>query len=208
MAKKKYYAVRKGNKTGIFTSWDECKESVNGYSGAEYKGFSTKEDAKAYLGYKDDCRAIHVNEEKVDGILDKESSEAIAYVDGSYNKEKKIYGSGVVFIGNGIEKLSISGHDDVMLKMWNVAGEVTAAMIAIQKAIDDGYKKLTIYHDYTGIAGWANGWRASEEGAKRYKEFVNKKKEEIELVFEKVSAHTGVFYNEEADKLAKTACGI
>ena len=95
-----------------------------------------------------------------------------------------------------------------MLKMWNVAGEVTAAMIAIQKAIDDGYKKLTIYHDYTGIAGWANGWRASEEGAKRYKEFVNKKKEEIELVFEKVSAHTGVLYNEEADKLAKTACGI
>ena len=28
MAKKKIYAVRKGNKTGLFYSWDECKKSM------------------------------------------------------------------------------------------------------------------------------------------------------------------------------------
>ena len=38
MAKKKIYAVRKGNKTGLFYSWDECK-AVHGYSGAEYMDF-------------------------------------------------------------------------------------------------------------------------------------------------------------------------
>ena len=27
MAKKKIYAVRKGNKTGLFYSWDECEKS-------------------------------------------------------------------------------------------------------------------------------------------------------------------------------------
>ena len=32
----KYYAVKKGLKTGIFRTWDECKASVNGYSGAVY----------------------------------------------------------------------------------------------------------------------------------------------------------------------------
>ena len=46
MAKKKIYAVRKGNKTGLFYSWDECKKAVHGYSGAEYKGFLTKEEAE------------------------------------------------------------------------------------------------------------------------------------------------------------------
>ena len=44
MAKKKIYAVRKGHKTGLFYTWDECKKAVHGYSGAEYKGFLTKEE--------------------------------------------------------------------------------------------------------------------------------------------------------------------
>ena len=38
----KFYAVRKGKKTGIYTTWDECKEQVDGYPKAEYKGFKTK----------------------------------------------------------------------------------------------------------------------------------------------------------------------
>ena len=49
MAKKKIYAVRKGHKTGLFYTWDECKKAVYGYSGAEYKGFLTKEEAEAFL---------------------------------------------------------------------------------------------------------------------------------------------------------------
>ena len=34
---KKYYAVRAGRKTGVFTTWDECKSAVSGFSGAAYK---------------------------------------------------------------------------------------------------------------------------------------------------------------------------
>ena len=48
MAKKKVYAVKKGKQTGLFYSWNECKESVSGYPGAEYKGFETEEEAKNY----------------------------------------------------------------------------------------------------------------------------------------------------------------
>ena len=36
----KYYAVKKGRKTGIFTTWDDCKAQVNGYKGAVYKSFT------------------------------------------------------------------------------------------------------------------------------------------------------------------------
>lgn len=51
---KKYYAVRKGRKTGIFTDhWDDVKRLVNGYSNAEYKGFPTLEEAERYMSNAD-----------------------------------------------------------------------------------------------------------------------------------------------------------
>lgn len=50
MATKKYYAVKKGKKTGIFKTWEECRASVDGCPGAEYKGFGQLAEAEAYLG--------------------------------------------------------------------------------------------------------------------------------------------------------------
>ena len=42
MAKQKSYVVWKGRKTGIFSSWDECKKQVDAFPGAEYKSFETR----------------------------------------------------------------------------------------------------------------------------------------------------------------------
>ena len=79
MAKtKKYYAVRKGLVPGIYTSWGECQQNINGFSGAEYKGFSTKEEAEAFLNNK-----YSSNEDTTKRIYS--SSEAVAYVDGCFN---------------------------------------------------------------------------------------------------------------------------
>lgn len=39
MKKKKFYVVWKGKKNGVFSSWDECKKSIDGFKGAEYKSF-------------------------------------------------------------------------------------------------------------------------------------------------------------------------
>lgn len=60
MAVKKYYAVKRGKATGIFQTWDECRNAVEGYSGAQYKGFSTLKEAKEYLG--DVCSGQTVTE--------------------------------------------------------------------------------------------------------------------------------------------------
>lgn len=46
----KIYAVRVGRKKGLFNSWDECQNSIKGYSGAEFKSFKEKRDALEYLG--------------------------------------------------------------------------------------------------------------------------------------------------------------
>jgi ribonuclease HI len=53
MAPKKYYAVLKGRKTGIFTSWEECEKQVKGFRGALYKSFKTKGEAEAALGLEE-----------------------------------------------------------------------------------------------------------------------------------------------------------
>ncbi|PKG96188.1 ribonuclease H family protein [Paraglaciecola sp. MB-3u-78] len=47
---KKFYAVLKGHKVGIFTTWAACQASTKGYSGAAFKSFTTKEEADEYLG--------------------------------------------------------------------------------------------------------------------------------------------------------------
>ena len=47
MAKKnKYYVVWRGRLTGIFKSWEECKQQVDGFEGAQYKGYPTRELAE------------------------------------------------------------------------------------------------------------------------------------------------------------------
>ena len=40
MAKTKYYAVASGRTVGIFDNWEDCNESIKGFSGALYKSFS------------------------------------------------------------------------------------------------------------------------------------------------------------------------
>lgn len=46
MSKQKYYVVWAGRKTGIFKTWDECKQQVHGFQGARFKSFPTKEEAE------------------------------------------------------------------------------------------------------------------------------------------------------------------
>lgn len=47
--KTKYYAVRRGSQTGIYSEWEDCRINVQGYSGAEYKKFDNYVDAIGYM---------------------------------------------------------------------------------------------------------------------------------------------------------------
>jgi ribonuclease HI len=40
---KKYYVVWKGRKRGVFDTWDQCLAQVNGFPGAQYKAFPSRE---------------------------------------------------------------------------------------------------------------------------------------------------------------------
>ena len=79
--KKKYYAVRKGTKCGIFSTWKDCQEAVQNYSGAEYKSFLSEEEARAYLSDRD------IYEEEVKELL--REGWGVAFVDGSFDTDRK-----------------------------------------------------------------------------------------------------------------------
>lgn len=49
-AKKSWYAVRKGRRPGLYTSWDACKAQVDRYRGAKFMGFVSREEAVDWLG--------------------------------------------------------------------------------------------------------------------------------------------------------------
>ena len=42
----KYYVVWKGRKTGIFSNWNDCKEQIYQFEGAQYKSFKTLLEAE------------------------------------------------------------------------------------------------------------------------------------------------------------------
>lgn len=47
MAKNKYYVVWKGRNPGVYDRWEGCKQEVEGFQGALYKGFPDKASADA-----------------------------------------------------------------------------------------------------------------------------------------------------------------
>ena len=65
MTSKKYYAVFKGRKTGIFTTWADCEEQIHRFSGALYKSFKTRGEAEAALGLIDQALLFPVEQKEV-----------------------------------------------------------------------------------------------------------------------------------------------
>ena len=56
---------------------------------------------------------------------------------------------------------------------------------------------------------WATGlWKANKEQTQNYVKTINDMKKKIDIYFQKVLAHSGDYYNEVADGLAKKAVGI
>lgn len=188
----KYYAVNHGRERGIFDTWAEAEKQVKGFSGAKFKSFSSYEEAESYLG---------VSTELV-------MTEIEAFVDGSFDKHLERYASGIVIVKNDtvIDKLSFSGSDTHYVDSYQIAGEVFAAIAAIQWGVANGYSDMTICYDYEGIRSWALGeWKTNKVVSQEYKKQFDDLSSKITVYFRKVKAHSGVTYNELADELAKKA---
>lgn len=237
---KSYYVVRKGLKPGLYNSWPECKEQVDGYSGAEYKKVVGRIAALIYLdpsivvkkekakkkskiasqSTKDKDVKVGYDVKPIKSRADVKSSEIfinpgdirneyefIAFVDGSYDKVTKTYGSGVIVLNtdNTYNTYSKSGYDE--WDQWNIVGELEATKLALTKAQEFGVKNVAIYHDLKNISLWATGeWRAKNKYTQEYVQFIETISRSLNIYFIKVKGHSDESgYNDLADEVAKKA---
>ena len=208
MAKKKVYAVRKGHKTGLFETWAECQKATAGYSGAEFRGFTDREEAMAFLQMSTTENVSGDKEKEAAGIVEVPENMVIAYVDGSFEKSIGRYAFGCVILtpdGQEVRK-SGSGSDPAGVAIRNVAGEMLGSMTAVNWAIENKYPAVEIRYDYEGVEKWVTGvWRAKTPLTSKYAAHMQEAGKKIKISFCKIAAHTGNHYNEEADQLAKSA---
>lgn len=217
MAAKKIYAVKKGKQTGVFDTWEECREIVGGYPGAEYKGFATIEEAQAYLAGAEPAvksgptaggrkrRNESPGTQRPD-IRPVSADELIAYVDGSYDNTLKKYAFGCVFLLFDGKIYTECGNGDTpeCLLLRNVTGEMLGAMFAVRFAMANGFNSVELRYDYQGIEKWVTGeWRSKTDLTRKYAEAMRRWNKAIRITFRKVAAHTNVYYNEMADRMAK-----
>lgn len=200
-----FYAVKRGKTPGIYNTWVDCKEQIEGCERPVFKKFARKEDAEEWMlsrEAKENSPIEHPENNK------KYKRSVLAYVDGSYNEKTDVTGFGIVYIADDKSKETSSGVV-APLGMRQVNGEITAAEKAVRYAIAIGYDHITVYYDYEGVKHWAKGtWRTNKARTTEYKDAMKKLSELIAIDFEKVSAHSGVENNELADSLAKSACGM
>lgn len=179
---------------GIYTTWDEAKVQVLGFSGASYKKFSTEEEAERYVNANNNPS--------------KQESEADCqiYVDGSYSQKNDQYAWSYVVVvdGKSIYSKYGSGNNKAYLSQRQIGGEVVAVLQALDYGIYKGFKTVEICYDYEGTEKWITGeWKAKSPIAGAYKHYFDLKNEKIDVQFRKVDAHSENFFNELADRLAK-----
>lgn len=190
-------------------TWDECKAQTNGYPGAVYKSFKTEDDARKFMGMetvKTDAKPSG-QDYPVTGTIP-ENKDLTAYTDGSWHPQLPDYfGYGLAIFEDPKEaimmKHGLVTDNPEMAKTRNIAGEIKAAISAINLALELKAKSLTIYHDYQGISKWADGlWKANNEYTKSYQNFVKLMRKKIDITFVHVKGHSGNEFNEIADALA------
>ncbi|CAI2642373.1 Ribonuclease H [Apilactobacillus kunkeei] len=160
----KFYAVRKGKKPGIYSTWDECKNQVNGFPGAEYKSFKTKLEANAYMGLSQPAKNIAPKITRSGSIT--------LYSDGGSRNHGNKLGQHVkdddkaawayLIIKDGKKHYASDGEFGATNNKMEVLGLVNA----LQYIIEQGWQNESInaildskYVLDSITKGWLNSWR-------------------------------------------------
>lgn len=208
-----FYAVANGRTIGIFTTWDECTESVKGYSGAIYKKFATKSNAEAF---------IENNQKQC--VIPLCKPDYYVYTDGACSNNGKpnaLAGIGIFFGLDDPRNVS----ERVEGKQTNNVAELTAILrtysiiesdIVLGKHIaivTDSEYSIKCASSY-GEKCQKDQWRTeipNKELVRNLYELYNQKREFVQ--FSHIKAHTGnmdihSIGNDQADRLANAAIGL
>ncbi|EGW30553.1 uncharacterized protein SPAPADRAFT_63394 [Spathaspora passalidarum NRRL Y-27907] len=121
-----YYAVAKGNKAGIYNTWDECKAQTNGYSGSVFKKFPTQEAAQEFVNSRSGNNSSTP-------VQSKSYSSG-----GSYRSGGSSYSSGGSYRSRGSYSSSGSSHPTISSTSFTVGTTHPAKKTTKEKIYVDG----------------------------------------------------------------------
>lgn len=212
MAPKKFYAVAKGRKPGIYDNWPAAKSQIDGFAGAVYKGFTTRREAEEWMKNpvlkRAPFSAVSPGNSGGDGKPQK--GEITVYTDGGSSGNPGPGGYGAVILHDG-EKRELSGGFRLTTNnRMELMGVITAL-----RSIGDTDLPITLYTDSSYVVngitkGWAAKWRSNNWIKSDKKPAINPDLwgELLDLItplkirFIWVKGHAGNIYNERCDELA------
>lgn len=129
------------------------------------------------------------------------------YVDGSFQQNKATYGA-VILLSSGkiLHKLSGVLTEQETQGTRQVAGELAAVVKSVEWCLKYNISEIDIHYDYLGISEWVSGnWQAKIDLTRNYVKFMCFAKSKLKITFIKVKSHSGDYWNDYADTLAKEA---
>ncbi|XP_034934460.1 ribonuclease H1-like [Chelonus insularis] len=211
-----YYAVARGWNVGIYTSWDQCQPMVNHYSGALYKRFSSRSSAWNFLESHLPQRELYMITER-ERLFSRGTDDCVSiYTDGACRRNGRQgaqAGIGVFFADNHPNNVSRVAEN----RRTNIGAEMEAVLEAVSIIGSYQLDHVVIYTDCQFIVkgmnnwiwGWMKrGWQNINNQPVAYKQefqFLNAKRRRWRIQFEHVRGHSGIYGNEQADKLARRA---
>ncbi|SHK47791.1 ribonuclease HI [Selenomonas ruminantium] len=221
MAGKKVYAVRNGRKTGLFTSWAECKAQVEGFPGARFKGFLDANEATKWLnldyvppyGGGKKAASGQKNTQAEPAVDHDDAPDYIIYTDGSCLRNPDGPGGWAAVIADQIQGQLTELHGGEA-STTNNRMELTAALKALSFARQNAVIDLYTDSQYLKNAftkNWLAGWKrknwmtAAGTPVKNQDlwQLLDKAFAEHQVRFHWVKGHVGVAQNERCDELAK-----
>ena len=162
MAKNKFYVVWSGHTPGIYTSWEDCKKEVNGFKGAEYKGFPSLDIAEKEFEKRKSSENKVMDKDFAKGdnsfnpLLPDNIDQGALCVDGacSGNPGKGDYQC--VVVGT---KENIFLHTDFQ-KTTNNLMEFFALVECLQYLVKNKTYNMTVYSDSVSAMAWVRNKKA------------------------------------------------
>ena len=211
MAVKKFYAVARGRKPGIYRTWPEAQAQVSGFNGALYRGFPTLGEAEEWFsnpGRPQKSEAGTKRGTSNDMPLAREG--VTIYTDGGSINNPGPGGFGVVQIYRDQRKEITGGFR----LTTNNRMELYAVITALRQ-LEYRDVPVTLYTDSSYVVnginkGWAEGWRKKGWIKSDKKPALNPDLwgdlldlvKPLDIIFVWVRGHSGNPLNERCDELA------
>jgi ribonuclease HI len=182
----------------------EGRGGINLYYSPKKKTFKiTFHEIKDKTVVKEIKRILELDLSKVNSVGTYTNKGYEVDVDGSCFNDTTSYAAIVRKDGKVIKEISGLVNTDKIKSSRQITGEIKAVIEAVKFCNANGIEEIRLYYDYNGLKYWALGqWKANLISTKYYRDFMKKQKIKIEWV--KISSHTGVYWNEQVDILAKS----